>query len=76
MNTTSDSKNSSNSKLIQFLLKNKTKNQKYLLVVSNANSASEIIVQTGEPVMAIGGFLGSDKSITLAEFKALVKKEK
>lgn len=24
--------------------------------------------------MAIGGFLGSDKSITLAEFKALVKK--
>lgn len=74
MGTASDSKNSSNSKLIQFLLKNKTKNQKYLLVVSNANSASEIIVQTGEPVMAIGGFLGSDKSITLDEFKALVKK--
>lgn len=74
MNTASNSKSSSNSKLIQFLLKNKTKNQKYLLVVSNANSASEIIVQTDEPVMAIGGFLGSDKSITLAEFKALVKK--
>lgn len=74
MNTASDSKNSGNSKLIQFLLKNKTENQKYLLVVSNANSASEIIVQTGEPVMAIGGFLGSDKSITLDQFKTLVKK--
>jgi 4-amino-4-deoxy-L-arabinose transferase-like glycosyltransferase len=66
--------NSKDSSLVSFLEKNKTANQKYLLVVANANSASEIIIQTGEPVMAIGGFLGNDKSITLDQFKELVKK--
>lgn len=65
---------SGNSKLIQFLLKNKTKNQKYLLVVANSNSGSDIIINSGEAVMSIGGFLGNDKSITLEQFKALVKK--
>lgn len=64
----------SNSDLVNFLLKNKTASQKYLLVVSSANDASDIIIQTGQPVMAIGGFLGSDNSITLDQFKELVKK--
>lgn len=63
-----------NSSLINFLLKNKTSSQKYLLVVSNSNSATDIIINTGESVMAIGGFLGNDKSITLDEFKELAKK--
>ncbi|GKU27314.1 glycosyltransferase family 39 protein [Clostridium folliculivorans] len=66
--------NSKDSALVSFLEKNKTANQKYLLVVSNANSASDIIISTGEPVMAIGGFLGNDKSITLDQFKQLVAK--
>lgn len=69
-----DMAGSSNSKLIEYLQQNKTSSQKYLLVVSNANEAADIIVQTGEPVMAIGGFLGNDKSITLDQFKELVKK--
>lgn len=69
-----DMAGNSNSKLIEYLQKNKTGSQKYLLVVSNANEAADIIVQTGEPVMAIGGFLGNDKSITLDQFKELVKK--
>ncbi|MBK1813447.1 glycosyltransferase family 39 protein [Clostridium sp. YIM B02505] len=66
--------NSRDSALVSFLEKNKTANQKYLLVVSNANSASDIIISTGDPVMAIGGFLGNDKSITLDQFKQLVAK--
>lgn len=65
---------SSNSGMIDFLLKNKTAAQKYLLVVSSANDAADIIVNTGEPVMAMGGFLGSDKSITLNQFIELVNK--
>lgn len=69
-----DMAGNSNSKLVEYLQKNKTSSQKYLLVVSNANEAADIIVQTGEPVMAIGGFLGNDKSITLDQFKELVKK--
>lgn len=73
-NGPSDMAGGSNSKLTEFLQKNKTSSQKYLLVVSNANEAADIILNTGEPVMAIGGFLGNDKSITLDQFKELVKK--
>ncbi|MFL0195978.1 glycosyltransferase family 39 protein [Clostridium sp. WILCCON 0269] len=63
---------SSNSKLIEFLLKNKT-NEKYLLVVSSSNDAADIIINSGESVMSLGGFLGSDKIVTLDEFKQMVK---
>ncbi|AGB20181.1 hypothetical protein Thethe_02616 [Thermoanaerobacterium thermosaccharolyticum M0795] len=62
-----------NSKLISFLKKNKG-NAKYLLVVSSSQSAQDIIIKTGEPVMALGGFSGSDNILTLAQFKELVKK--
>ena len=65
---------SSNSSLTNYLLANKTSSQKYLLVVSSANDAADIIIKTGESVMAIGGFLGSDNSITLDQFKELVVK--
>lgn len=58
-------------KLIEFLQKNKTAKQKYLLVVSNSNSAADIIINTGEPVMSLGGFLGNNKAITLEQFKKL-----
>jgi 4-amino-4-deoxy-L-arabinose transferase-like glycosyltransferase len=37
-----------------------------------SNSAAGVQLATGRPVMAIGGFNGSDPSPTLAEFKALV----
>jgi 4-amino-4-deoxy-L-arabinose transferase-like glycosyltransferase len=64
----------SNSKLIEFLEKNKT-NEKYILVTSSTNgNASEIIIKTDESVMALGGFFGTDKVITLDEFKDLAKK--
>ncbi|GAA0076683.1 glycosyltransferase family 39 protein [Clostridium sp. CTA-5] len=61
-----------NTKLIEFL-KNNTTNEKYLLTVSSARSAQDIIIQTGESVMAIGGFSGSDNILTLDQFKELVK---
>lgn len=61
-----------NSKLINFLKSNKT-TEKYLLVVSSSQSADNIIIQTGESVMALGGFSGSDKTMTLEQFKELVK---
>lgn len=64
--------NVDNSKLIDFLKSNKT-NEKYLLVVSSSQSADSIIMQTGEPVMALGGFSGSDDILTLDEFKEMVK---
>ena len=72
-NMGSDGEGSGNSALVNYLIKNKTSSQKYLLVVSSANDASDIIINTDESVMAIGGFLGNDKSITLDQFKVLVK---
>lgn len=66
--------NNGNTKLVEFLQSNKTSAQKYLLVVSNSNSASDIIISTGEPVMSLGGFLGSDNIITLDQFKEMVQK--
>ncbi|MBC2579451.1 glycosyltransferase family 39 protein [Clostridium sp. DJ247] len=65
--------NSSNTKLIEFLKSHKT-NEKYLLVVSGSGSAEDIIINTGESVMALGGFSGSDKILTLDQFKELVNK--
>ena len=67
-----DNISGSDSKLIEFLLKNKT-NEKYLLVVSSSTDASDIILNTGEAVMSLGGFMGNNKAITLDEFKKLVK---
>ncbi|AJE12317.1 glycosyltransferase family 39 protein [Clostridium botulinum] len=64
--------NSGNTKLIEFLKNHKT-NEKYILVTSSTNGyASDIIINTGESVMALGGFFGTDKVITLDEFKKLV----
>lgn len=64
--------NNTTEKLIQYLQKNK-KNEKYLVAVPSAmNYASDIIIQTGQPVMTLGGFSGSDKILTLNEFKKLV----
>jgi len=66
------SNTSSNSKLIKFLQANKT-TEKYILVTSSTSgAASDIIIKTGESVMT-WGFFGTDKAITLAKFKALVK---
>ncbi|WP_160686530.1 glycosyltransferase family 39 protein [Clostridium sp. C2-6-12] len=67
-----DKINSGNTKLIEFLKSNKTI-EKYLLVVSSSQSAQNIIIQTGESVMALGGFSGSDNILTLDQFKELVK---
>jgi 4-amino-4-deoxy-L-arabinose transferase-like glycosyltransferase len=64
--------NSSNSKLIQFLEDNK-QNEQYLVAVPSAMTyASDLILNTDEPVMTIGGFSGSDQIITLEQFKQLV----
>lgn len=72
-NTKMSISTNSNSKLIDFLKKHKT-NEKYILVVASANDASDIIIKTGESIMALGGFLGSDKVLSLTQFKELAKK--
>jgi 4-amino-4-deoxy-L-arabinose transferase-like glycosyltransferase len=46
---------------------------KYLVAVPNSQAGSEIILQTNKPVMALGGFSGSDPILTTDELAAMVK---
>lgn len=45
----------------------------YLVAVQGAASAEPIILATGQPVIAMGGFTGSDPTPTAAQLEALVK---
>lgn len=44
----------------------------WIVAVDSANTSAAIQISTGQPVMAIGGFNGSDQAITLDEFKQLI----
>jgi 4-amino-4-deoxy-L-arabinose transferase-like glycosyltransferase len=46
---------------------------KYLVAVVSSNEADAIILETNRPVMALGGFSGSDPILTTAQLAALVK---
>ena len=45
---------------------------KYLVAAFGSQSSAPIIIASGEPVVTIGGFNGSDPAPTLAEFEHLV----
>ncbi|MFD1990341.1 glycosyltransferase family 39 protein [Paenibacillus nicotianae] len=62
-----------NEKLLQYVTQHNT-GEKYLFAVSNASSAAPYIIQTGQPVMAMGGFGGSDPILTVDSLKALISK--
>ena len=63
---------SSDTKLISFLEKNNT-GEKFLIAVPDASEAEPIILATGKPVMAIGGFSGNDKTLTVEKLQQMVK---
>ncbi len=46
---------------------------KYLVAVVSSNEADSIILATNQPVMALGGFSGSDPILTTTQLAALVK---
>ena len=60
------------SKLIGFL-KNNHQTERFLLATSSAQFAAPIIIRTGEPVMARGGFHGLDPILTPEEFARKVQ---
>lgn len=57
--------------LAAFLIANRGE-ARYLLATPNARLAAPLIIATGAPVMAIGGYMGSDPIIGLDEFAARV----
>jgi 4-amino-4-deoxy-L-arabinose transferase-like glycosyltransferase len=60
------------SQLISYLEKNRD-GATWLLAVPSAQSASSIIIQTGQAVIAMGGFTGSDPAMTVEKLQAYVK---
>ncbi len=68
-------RNSDTIKLERFLLNNSHREQ-FILAVSSANEASQIILDTGQAVMAVGGFMGMEKILTAADFEQMVNKGK
>jgi 4-amino-4-deoxy-L-arabinose transferase-like glycosyltransferase len=59
------------SRLIAFLRENR-QGERYLLTTSTTTLAAPIIIETGEPVMARGGFHGLDPILTPAKLRDLV----
>lgn len=59
-------------KLFSFLQENAT-SETFILATPNARLAAPIIIHTGKPVMALGGFSGQDRLMNADELKAMVK---
>jgi 4-amino-4-deoxy-L-arabinose transferase-like glycosyltransferase len=57
-------------KLTSYLIANREA-AKFLVAVPNANVAAPLIVSTGLPVMAIGGYLGDDPILTPSDIERL-----
>jgi len=61
-----------NSPLARYLTEHRS-GEKYLAATLNANTAAPIILATGEPVMALGGFSGGDHILSMSQLEAKVK---
>jgi 4-amino-4-deoxy-L-arabinose transferase-like glycosyltransferase len=61
-----------NQKLISYLEAHQG-NSRFLVATLNSMSAEPIIIQTGKPVMSMGGFIGSDPILTQASLASLVQ---
>ncbi|MCQ6281117.1 glycosyltransferase family 39 protein [Bacillus sp. EB600] len=61
----------SNPKLENFL-KSNYREGSYLVATLNATTAAPIILDTGLPVMALGGFMGNDPALTVEKLQKLV----
>ncbi|MEV6051246.1 glycosyltransferase family 39 protein [Streptomyces sp. NPDC052107] len=62
-----------NSELIAYLKKHQD-GATWLLAVSNSQSAAQIELRARVPVISMWGFTGTDKAMTVAKLKELVKK--
>jgi 4-amino-4-deoxy-L-arabinose transferase-like glycosyltransferase len=60
-------------KLAKFLQDNRGKSR-FLLAAPNALLAAPVIVRTGQPVMAFGGFFGTDPVMGVDTFAKLVER--
>jgi 4-amino-4-deoxy-L-arabinose transferase-like glycosyltransferase len=59
-------------RLIAFL-RDHWRGERFLLATETAYTASPLIIRTGEPVIAVGGFLGIDPAVSLDQFRQMVR---
>lgn len=59
------------SRLVEYLLAHHG-SEKYILATPNSQSAAPVILATGQPVMALGGFSGNDNILTIDQLNSLV----
>lgn len=71
MNNTNNEAAFAEAALVKFLLANQ-RGATWIAAVDSANTSAPIQLSTKQPVMAIGGFNGSDSTLTLQSFKQLV----
>jgi 4-amino-4-deoxy-L-arabinose transferase-like glycosyltransferase len=67
-----DSMGQNTNRLTAFLKANRH-GEKYLVAAQNSQAVAPIIIQTGEPAIALGGFMGGDPIVTAHEFAQMVK---
>ena len=72
MQGSNNEKSQADSQLVQYLLEHQH-GARWLVAVASANESAAIQLTSGQPVMAVGGFNGSDTPLTLEQFKQLVK---
>jgi hypothetical protein len=63
------------SKMINYFKKNQD-GAAWLVAVTTDQTASSVILESGQPVISMGGWSGSDNAMTLAKLKSLVKSGK
>jgi hypothetical protein len=54
------------------LLRSNAGSYRWVAAMASASNAAPVQLASGEPILAIGGFNGTDQSLTLAEFQQLV----
>ena len=69
--TQSDQEMMPDSMLISYLLKHQGK-ARYLVATTAASQSAPIILETGKPVMTLGGYSGGDQILSLAQLKQFI----
>ena len=64
-----------NTQMVNFLLSHNT-NETWILAIPNSQAGASLIIETGRPVMSIGGFSGSDRILDIASLTTLIQERK
>ena len=73
MNAMPDSPSGGNvSNLVDYLLSHSTGETWLVAVPDSMGSGAEMIIETGKPVMSLGGFSGSDEVLTVDKLKQMI----